>query len=90
MLSRADPRGVRHDTQQEGIRMIKATAVVALIGSTRCHAVSAETTGRQATLRGITNWLPGNSAQPAAKRGTPEVSFVTYDWALNEQNRKVR
>ena len=70
--------------------MIEATAVIALIGSTLCHAVSAETTGRRATLKGIANWLPGNSAQPAAKRGTPKVSFVTYDCALNEQNRKVR
>lgn len=43
-----------------------------------------------AQLRRISGWLPGNSAQAAARRGTPKVSFIPYDWALNEQNRKIR
>lgn len=39
-----------------------------------------------AQLQRIAAWLPVATAQQAAASGTGSISFVTYDWGLNDRN----
>jgi hypothetical protein len=41
--------------------------------------------GPAAQLRTISQWLPDNASQAAAQRGTGSVSFLDYNWNLNDQ-----
>jgi len=39
-------------------------------------------------LRAIAGWLPGQDAQTAARRGAGRVSFLKYNWNLNDQKSR--
>lgn len=41
--------------------------------------------GQTAQLRTISKWLPGNAAQDAARAGTGSISYLDYNWNLNDQ-----
>ncbi len=43
---------------------------------------------QSAQLKTIANWLPTSSAQSAAQRGTVSVSFLEYNWNLNDQKSR--
>ncbi len=40
---------------------------------------------RRSLLRRIAAWLPTIEAQQAARRGTAGISYLSYDWNLNQQ-----
>ena len=40
---------------------------------------------RAEQLRKIAGWLPAKAAQQAAKQNSAQVSFLDYNWNLNEQ-----
>jgi hypothetical protein len=41
--------------------------------------------GQAAQLRTISKWLPGKAAQTAARAGTGSISYLDYNWNLNDQ-----
>ncbi|APZ92874.1 DUF547 domain-containing protein [Fuerstiella marisgermanici] len=41
-----------------------------------------------AQLRTIAKWLPNQAAQAAAQRGAGRVSFIPYNWDLNDQRSR--
>lgn len=41
--------------------------------------------GQAAQLRTISQWLPDNESQTAAQRGAGSISFLDYNWNLNDQ-----
>jgi hypothetical protein len=41
--------------------------------------------GHAAQLRTISKWLPGKAAQDAARAGTGSISYLDYNWNLNDQ-----
>ena len=42
---------------------------------------------QQQILNAIAPWLPTSEAQAAAKSGSAKVSYLEYDWKLNQQHR---
>ena len=44
--------------------------------------------GQAAQLRTISKWLPDNATQSVAQRGSGSISFLDYNWNLNDQTSR--